>query len=91
MKFQTSSLSAAHPTAQITSAMAPQLSEDDIDDLIYLSRAGEGDELSETVTFLAEREKVTPAEILIAAKDESNTVTTLHMAAGNGHLGMSGC
>lgn len=66
--------------------MAPQLSEDEIDDLIYFARAGENDDLSETLTALADREKVSPAQILIAAKDEGKS-TTLHMATGNGHLG----
>ena len=69
--------------------MAPQLSEDEIDDLIYFARTGENDDLMETVTALADREKVTPAEIVLAAKDESNKSTTLHMATGNGHLGMA--
>lgn len=68
--------------------MAPKLSEDEIDDLIYFARTGENDDLKETVAALAEREGVTPAEILIAAKDEGNKSTTLHMATGNGHLGM---
>ncbi|CAG9944416.1 unnamed protein product [Clonostachys rosea f. rosea IK726] len=66
--------------------MAPQLSEDEIDDLIYFARTGETKDLFETVASLAEREKATHAEILIAAKDESNKSTTLHMATGNGHL-----
>lgn len=67
--------------------MAPKLTEDEIDDLIYFARAGEDDDLEQTLKELAEREKVTAAEILVAAKDESNKSTTLHMAAGNGHLG----
>ena len=70
-------------------AMAPQLSEDEIDDLIYFARAGENDDLVENLTALADREKVTPAEILLAARDESSKSTTLHMATGNGHLGMA--
>lgn len=68
--------------------MAPKLSEDEIDDLIYFARAGENDDLKETVAALAAREGVTPAEILVAAKDEGNKSTTLHMATGNGHLGI---
>ncbi|VUC34046.1 unnamed protein product [Clonostachys rosea] len=67
-------------------AMAPQLSEDEIDDLIYFARTGETGDLFEIVASLAEREKASSAEILIAAKDESNKSTTLHMATGNGHL-----
>lgn len=67
--------------------MAPKLSEDEIDDLIYFSRVGEDDDLTETLKTLAEREKVSQAEVLLAAKDEGKS-TTLHMATGNGHLGV---
>lgn len=66
--------------------MAPNLTEDEIDDLLYLARTGENDELSGDIARLAARESVTPAEILTAAKDESKA-TCLHMATGNGHLG----
>jgi hypothetical protein len=66
--------------------MAPTLSEDEIDDLIYFARVGENDDLNETLAALAEREKVSHAEILVAAKDEGKS-TALHMATGNGHLG----
>ncbi|KAL1856941.1 hypothetical protein VTK73DRAFT_8165 [Phialemonium thermophilum] len=65
--------------------MAPQLSEDEVDDLIYFARAGEKDELAALLSALAEREKVSTAEILMAAKDEGKS-TCLHMATGNGHL-----
>ncbi|KHN94984.1 ankyrin repeat containing protein YAR1 [Metarhizium album ARSEF 1941] len=65
--------------------MAPRLSDDEIDDLIYYARAGETDELKESLAALAEREKVSHAEILIAARDEGKS-TALHMATGNGHL-----
>ena len=66
--------------------MAPRLSEDEIDDLVYLARAGEKDELMTLLSSLAEREKTSTAEILVAAKDEGKS-TCLHMASGNGHLG----
>ncbi|KAK4445734.1 ankyrin repeat-containing protein YAR1 [Podospora aff. communis PSN243] len=65
--------------------MAPTLSEDEIDDLVYFARTGENDDLTTLLTSLAEREKVSPAEILSAAKDEGKS-TSLHMAAANGHL-----
>ncbi|KAH6850709.1 ankyrin repeat-containing protein YAR1 [Chaetomium sp. MPI-CAGE-AT-0009] len=65
--------------------MAPQLSEDEIDDLLYAARTGDKDELTTLLSSLAEREKVSPAEILISAKDEGKS-TCLHMATGNGHL-----
>jgi hypothetical protein len=67
--------------------MAPELSEDEIDDLIYFARAGEQSDLDELLSTLAAREGVSPVEILLAAKDETKS-TCLHMATGNGHLGI---
>ncbi|PHH65652.1 hypothetical protein CDD81_1738 [Ophiocordyceps australis] len=65
--------------------MAPQLSEDEIDDVIYFARAGDESELAESLQALAMREEVSRAEILQAAQDEAKS-TALHMATGNGHL-----
>ncbi|KAI1848729.1 hypothetical protein JX266_005588 [Neoarthrinium moseri] len=64
--------------------MAPKLSEEEIDDLIYLARAGEDAELTQLLKELADREKVTVAEVLEAARDDGQA-TCLHMAAANGH------
>ena len=64
--------------------MAPKLSEDEIDDLIYLSRAGEEGELGQLLKELSAREQTGVAEVLEAAQDESGA-TCLHMAAANGH------
>lgn len=66
--------------------MAPNLTEDEIDDLIYFARAGELSDLQETLASLSTREGVAVSEILAAARDESKS-TSLHMAAGNGNLG----
>lgn len=66
--------------------MTPQLSDNEIDDLLYSARTGDNDELTTLLTALAEREKVLPAEILASARDEGKS-TCLHMATGNGHLG----
>lgn len=76
-----------HNSIRYPQTMAPQITEDEIDDLIYFARAGEDVDLMESVTALAEREKVAPAVILMATKDEGKS-TVLHMATGNGHLGM---
>ncbi|KAH8880590.1 ankyrin [Thozetella sp. PMI_491] len=65
--------------------MAPQISEEEIDDLVYFARAGEKDDLEALLSSLAEREKVSKAELLVLAKDEGKS-TCLHMATGNGHL-----
>lgn len=67
--------------------MARILSEEEIDDLIYFARAGEVSDLKQTLEALSTREAVSPAEILSAAKDEGKS-TCLHMATGNGNLGM---
>ncbi|PKS07235.1 hypothetical protein jhhlp_005837 [Lomentospora prolificans] len=65
--------------------MAPNLTEEEIDDLIFFSRAGDNQELEDSVKQLAEREKSSAAEIISAARDEGKS-TCLHMATGNGHL-----
>ncbi|RYO73769.1 hypothetical protein DL762_010399 [Monosporascus cannonballus] len=64
--------------------MAPNLSEDEIDDLIYLARAGDDAELAWMLKDLAAREGVTEEEVLEAARDDGRA-TCLHMAAANGH------
>ncbi|KAL2262514.1 hypothetical protein VTK26DRAFT_1094 [Humicola hyalothermophila] len=64
--------------------MAPQLNVEEIDDLLYAARTGDKDELTTLLSSLAEREKVSTAEILASAKDEGKS-TCLHMATGNGH------
>ncbi|KAM9885245.1 ankyrin repeat containing protein yar1 [Verticillium dahliae] len=68
--------------------MAPNLTEDEVDDLIYFARAGEQADLAEALATLSARESVAPGVILTAARDESKA-TCLHMAAGNGNLGQS--
>lgn len=68
--------------------MAPQLSEDDIDDLLYFARAGETPDLVSTLNELQRRDASTRlAEILLAARDEYTGNGALHMAAANGHHG----
>ena len=68
--------------------MAPNLTEDEIDDLIFFARSGENKDLQETLSTLASREQTSASEILVAAKEEGSKTTCLHMATGNGHLGM---
>jgi len=68
--------------------MAPTLSEDEIDDLIYLARVGESEEYVSLQKEICEREKCTVAELLGAAKDvETSGNGVMHMAAANGHDG----
>ncbi|KAK4185174.1 ankyrin repeat-containing domain protein [Podospora australis] len=65
----------------------PQLTEDEIDDLIYFSRVGDKDELVSALAEIVARteNKSTAAEIITATVDEKKS-TCLHMATGNGHL-----
>ena len=62
------------------------LSEDEIDDLVYLARAGDDAELTGMLSEIAAREGagVAAADVLEAARDDSGA-TCLHMAAANGH------
>ncbi len=64
--------------------MGPNLSEDEIDDLIYLARTGDDAELTSMLQELVARENVTCADILEATRDDGKA-TCLHMAAANGH------
>lgn len=70
------------------SAMPPQLSEDDIDDLLYFARIGDQEELNTSIEELCKHETTTLAEILLLAKDELTGNGPLHMAAANGHTGL---
>ncbi|EMR71531.1 putative ankyrin repeat containing protein yar1 protein [Eutypa lata UCREL1] len=62
----------------------PKLSEDEVDDLVYLARTGDEAELAVMLKELAAREGATSAEVLEAARDDGQA-TCLHMAAANGH------
>lgn len=75
-----------HPVSATDLKMAPKLSEDEIDDLLYAARTGDKDELTTLLSSLAGREKTSPADVLANAKDEGKS-TCLHMATGNGHIG----
>ncbi|KAI0201186.1 ankyrin [Astrocystis sublimbata] len=65
--------------------MAPSLSEDEIDDLVYLARVGEDADITEMLQQLSTRDAASPADILLAAREGESKNTCLHMAAANGH------
>lgn len=65
----------------------PNLSEDEIDDILYFARANEVDELTVTFTSLAEQYKCEKREIFSAAVDAESKNTALHYAGANGHVG----
>ena len=65
-----------------------RLSEDSIDDVLYFARAGETDDLVETLKELkAQHEGASEEDLLLAAVDEESGNTALHMSAANGHTG----
>ena len=72
--------------------MAP-LTEDHIDDILYLARIGDVTELLVLLTELREAGITTLSggntneEYILAAKDEDGN-TAMHMASANGHTGM---
>ncbi|KFY09994.1 hypothetical protein V492_05258, partial [Pseudogymnoascus sp. VKM F-4246] len=65
--------------------MAPTLSEDETDDLIYFARAGELGDLREALEGLCKREGCNVDEVLAVAVDGESGNGVLHMAAANGH------
>ena len=65
-----------------------QLSEEQIDDLLYFARAGQTNDFLETLAEIKAATKFRDAEILLAARDEYSSNNVLHMTAGNGHLGL---
>jgi len=69
--------------------MAPKLSEDEIDDLLYFSRIGDKAEFNTLKDELCKRESLSEVQLLEAAKDEESGNGILHMAAANGYSGIS--
>jgi hypothetical protein len=67
--------------------MPVTLSEDEIDDLLYLARTGEIEDYNALSEELCKRENVPLAGLLQAARDETSTNGVLHMAGANGHHG----
>lgn len=68
--------------------MAPNLSEDELDDLIYCARVGELSEFCGDIEGLCTREKCSLVDILESAVDAESGNGALHMAAANGHSGI---
>ena len=68
-----------------TDTMAPNLSEDEIDDLIYFARTGDTEDLNTSKAAICKRENVSVLELLEVVKDEKSGNGVMHMAAANGH------
>lgn len=72
----------------MTSEHSIKISEDEIDDLLYFARTGETEELVALLATLEERLSTKAATIIETAQDEYTHNNLIHMAAGNGHVGM---
>lgn len=68
--------------------MAPKLTEDEIDDLLYYARMGDQEEFETLKNELCKRENASVVELLQSARDEQSGNGLLHMAAANGHHSM---
>ncbi|KAL6722290.1 ankyrin repeat-containing protein [Lecanora helva] len=66
-------------------ATLPTLTEDVIDDLLYLARVGETGALTTSIDAIAKNLPSTPPSILAAAVDPNSGNGLLHMASANGH------
>lgn len=66
-------------------ALAPSsFTLDDIDDLLYLTRANETAELQQTIADLVQRHSCTPGEVILSGVDPESGNTVLHYASANG-------
>jgi hypothetical protein len=65
--------------------MAPNISEDEVDDLIYLARTGDTEDLNTLKASICQRENISVLVLLDVVKDENSGNGVLHMAAANGH------
>ncbi|USW51414.1 Putative ankyrin repeat-containing domain superfamily [Septoria linicola] len=66
------------------SAAPPALTPDEVDDLLYFTRANEVPDLQQAITELAQKYTCTAKEVLEAAVDAENGNTVLHFCSANG-------
>jgi hypothetical protein len=67
------------------------MNEDIVDEILYLARANEVDELSTYLSDVSAQVKQSKAELVAAAADPYSKNTALHYAAANGHVGTNPC
>ncbi|KAF2171137.1 hypothetical protein M409DRAFT_19108 [Zasmidium cellare ATCC 36951] len=66
------------------STAPPSLTFDEIDDLLYFTRANETQDLQQTITELAQKYECSPKAVLEAAVDPESGNTVLHFCSANG-------
>ncbi len=67
--------------------MAPSLTEDEVDDLLYFARTGESQEFEALMNDLCKQQDANILELVEAARDPESGNGVLHMAAANGYTG----
>jgi hypothetical protein len=63
------------------------LSDDEVDDILYLTRTNESAELQQYLTQLSQQHNCSIASLLESAIDEDNANTPFHYCAANGYAG----
>ena len=71
------------------SATMLSLTEDEVDDLLYLARVGDLEELLCNIEAFAKSANLSQCSVISAAIDEESGNGILHMASANGHTGKS--
>lgn len=76
------------PRNMISKATAKeQITADEIEDVLYLARANEAEELTSFLSELAQKYNVEQGEIIAACVDQETGNTAIHYSAANGHTG----
>ena len=65
------------------------LADDQVDDILYLTRTGQFADLQTLLGTLTQTTKSARIDIIRAAVDQQTGNTPLHMACANGHIGVS--
>lgn len=72
--------------SKMHSTAPPSLTFDEIDDLLYFTRANETQDLQQTIAELAQKYECSPKAILEAAVDPESGNTVLHFCSANGFV-----
>lgn len=67
--------------------MMIELTEEQIDDILFYARTGQLEELQTCIKELPQAKSTSEGDIVIAAVEDQSQNTSLHMAAANGQLG----
>ena len=71
----------------MSSANAPTLTADEIDDVLYFTRVNEVDDLKTTIAELAQKYNCQPKDVVEAAVDPESDNSALHYCDANGLAG----